>query len=156
MLSKAATVEEYIESLPVERVEVITKLHKLIKKSLPKGFKEGIGYGMICYSVPLSLYPAGYHCNPSLPLMFMSLASQKNYIALHHMGIYGSPKLLQWFTEEYPKHAKKKLDMGKGCIRFKDMNDIPYKLIAELSAKMTPQQWIECYETALNSRKPSK
>jgi uncharacterized protein YdhG (YjbR/CyaY superfamily) len=146
MQSKAATVEQYIKELPKERKEAITKLRKEIKKNLPKGFNEGMGYGMIGYWVPYSLYPAGYHCNPKLPLPFMNIASQKNFIALYHMGIYGDPKLFKWFTDEYAKVGTGKLDMGKSCIRFKKPENIPYKLIGELVSKITPQQWIERYE----------
>ncbi len=149
MQSKAATVDEYFESLPDDRKEPMRKLRNVILKNLPKGFKESMGYGMAGYNVPHSLYPAGYHCNPTDPLPFMGLASQKNFIALYHMGIYSDEKLLKWFTDEYPKHCKKKLDMGKSCIRFKYMDDIPYELIGELASKMTPQDWIACYEAGL-------
>lgn len=153
MQSKAETVEEYIAGLPEERQQVISKLRAVINKHLPKGFKEGIGYGMIGYVVPQTLYPAGYHCDPKLPLPFMNIASQKNYVALHHLGLYGNPELLEWFTNEYPKHSKYKLDMGKGCVRFKKTDDLPYDLIGELVAKITPQQWIEIYEENLKNRK---
>jgi uncharacterized protein YdhG (YjbR/CyaY superfamily) len=146
MQSKAATVEEYLKELPAERQEAITKLRKAIKKNLPKGFSEEMGYGMIGYCVPHSLYPAGYHCNPKLPLPFMNIASQKNFIAVYHMGVYADPKLLKWFTDEYEKAGVGKLDMGKSCIRFKKPENIPYKLIGELASKISPQQWIEVYE----------
>jgi len=149
MQSKAATVDEYLASVPEDRIVPMDKLRKAIKKNLPKGFKEGMGYGMVGYSVPHSMYPAGYHCNPSDPLPFMGLASQKNFIAVYRMGIYSDPKLLKWFTDEYPKHCKKKLDMGKSCMRFKYMDDIPYTLIGELAAKMTPKDWIASYEKGL-------
>ena len=112
-----------------------------------------MAYGMVGYVVPHSIYPPGYHCDPKLPLGFIALASQKNFIALHHMGLYGSPKLLEWFTNEYPKHSKTKLDMGKGCVRFKKPDQIPFDLIGALAEKMTPQQWIECYEAAFRSAK---
>lgn len=153
MQSKAETVEEYIAALPEDRQQAINKLRAVIKKHLPKGFKEGIGYNMIGYVVPHTTYPAGYHCDPKLPLPFMNIASQKNFIALHHLGIYGSEELLNWFTNEYPKHARYKLDMGKGCIRFKKLDDIPYDLIGELVSKITPQRWIEIYEENLKNRK---
>ncbi len=156
MQSKALTPDDYIKELPADRVEVMTKLRKEISKSLPKGFKEGMAYGMLGYVVPLSTYPNGYHCDPSLPLMFLSIASQKNFIALYHMGIYCDPKLLKWFTDEYPKHCKTKLDMGKSCIRFKKMDDIPYKLIAELCSKITVDAWIEMYEKGLKMQKTKK
>ncbi len=146
MQSKAASVVEYIAGLPGERQKAITEIRKVIKKNLPKGFKECMSYGMIGYVVPLSTYPAGYHCDPRLPLGFMCLASQKNYIALHHMGVYGDPTLLKWFTQEYAKAGVGKLDMGKGCIRFKHMEKIPYKLIGDLCSRVTMEAWIERYE----------
>jgi len=146
MQYKADTVDEYINQLPEDRKEAITKLRTVILKNLPKGFVEQINYNMPGYVVPHSLYPAGYHCDPSLPLPFMNIASQKNFVALYHMGIYANPDLLEWFTAEYPKHCKRKLDMGKSCVRFKKMDDIPYELIGELVRKMTAQQWIDMYE----------
>ena len=143
----ADTIEEYINQLPEERKVVITQLRKVINENLPKGFVEQINYNMPGYVVPLSLYPSGYHCDPSLPLPFMNIASQKNFVALYHSGIYASPEILEWFIAEYPKHCKRKLDMGKSCVRFKKMDDIPYELIGELVQKMTPEQWIEMYES---------
>ena len=151
MQSKATTVEQYLEELPEERKAAMTELRKVINKNLPKGFSEGMGYGMLGYVVPHSLYPGGYHCDPKLPLPFMSIASQKNFIAVYHMGIYSDKKLLDWFTKEYPKHAKAKLDMGKSCLRFKKPDQIPFKLIGALASKLTPQQWIECYENNLKT-----
>jgi uncharacterized protein YdhG (YjbR/CyaY superfamily) len=148
MQSTAKTPQAYVDSLPEERKVVIEKIRQAIKKTLPKGFEEVMCYGMLGYVVPHSLYPKGYHCDPKLPLGFISLASQKNFVALYHMGIYASPKLLDWFVGEFPKHSKSKLDMGKSCIRFKKMNDIPYELISELTSKMTVQDWIDCYESA--------
>lgn len=153
MISKAQTPNEYFESLPEERKPAMTKLRKIIKKNLPKGFKEAIGYGMVGYCVPHSLYPAGYHCNPELPLPFLGIASQKNFIAVYHMGIYADPKLLKWFTSEFAKRSKTKLDMGKSCLRFKKAEQIPFELIGELASKMTPQQWIAIYERVLKREK---
>lgn len=152
MQSKSTTVKEYLDELPSERVESFNKLRTIILKNIPKGFEERMSYGMIGYVVPHKLYPKGYHCDPKLPLPFMALGSQKNFIALHHMGIYGNPKLLEWFVNEYPKHSKAKLDMGKGCIRFKKMDDIPYKLIGELMKKVNVKDYIAKHEEALNSR----
>lgn len=146
MQSKSTTVEQYISELPEERQKPINELRKVILKNIPKGFKEGMGYGMIGYCVPHSIYPAGYHCDPKLPLPFVSLASQKNTISLYHMGIYSSPKLLEWFTAEYAKAGVGKLDMGKSCIRFKKPESIPFKLIGELMSKMTVDEWIKTYE----------
>lgn len=141
-----ATVKDYIQTLPEDRQAAIIKLCSLLKKHLPKGFEECISYGMIGYSVPHSLYPKGYHCDPKIALPFLSIASQKNFIALYHMGIYADAELLKWFTQEYPKHCTAKLDMGKSCIRFKKIDQIPFELIAELATKMTPKQWIALYE----------
>lgn len=149
MQSKAKTVEEYIDELPEDRKKAITELRKVIKKNLPKGFSEEMGYGMMGYAVPHSLYPPGYHCDPKQPLPFMGMASQKNFIAVYHMGIYADPKLLAWFTKEYPKHSAKKLDMGKSCLRFKKTEEIPFKLIGELASKMSPKDWISLYEKKL-------
>jgi uncharacterized protein YdhG (YjbR/CyaY superfamily) len=146
MTSKATTPEEYIAELPEDRVEAITKLRKVINDNLPKGFKEEMSYGMIGYVVPHSIYPDGYHCTPKLPLPFMNFASQKNSVNIYHMGIYAKPELLNWFTTEYPKHCTAKLDMGKSCIRFKKMDQIPFELIAELVKKMSVEDWIKCYE----------
>lgn len=139
--------EDYIKQLPEERQPIIQKLRETIKANLPTGFEEVISYGMIGYVVPHALYPAGYHCAPELPLPFMNLASQKNFIAVYHMGVYGKKELSDWFTGEFPKHSARKLDMGKSCIRFKNLNDIPYKLIGELASKMSVDDYIEFYES---------
>lgn len=147
-MRKSEAVTNYIKALPEERREAIETLRNTILENLPEGFEETINYGMIGYVVPHSLYPKGYHCDPKQPLPFLNIASQKNFIAVYHMGIYGSPKLLEWFKEEYPKHTKARLDMGKSCIRFKKMDTIPYKLIGELSGKITVQQWIDLFESA--------
>ena len=104
---------------------------------------------MIGYVVPHEVYPSGYHCDPKLPLPFLAIAAQKNFIALYHMGIYMEPALLDWFVAEFPKHSKSKLDMGKSCIRFKKPQDIPFELIAELIKKMTANDWIKLYESKL-------
>ncbi len=149
MTSKATTPEQYLKELPTDRKEAVTELRNVVLKNLPKGFKETVSYGMLGYVVPLEIYPPGYHCNPELPLSFMNIASQKNFIAFYHMGIYGSPKLLKWFTDEYPKHSIAKIDMGKACIRFKKPEHIPYKLIGELVKKITVKDWIETYEKTL-------
>ncbi len=149
MQSKAATVDDYIKELPADRQKAISELRKVIRKNLPKGFKEEMNYGMMGYVVPHSKYPPGYHCNPKDPLPFLGVASQKNFIAIYHMGIYAKPDLLKWFTEAHAKASPKKLDMGKSCVRYKKVEDIPYKLIGELCTKMTPDDWIECYTKLL-------
>lgn len=146
MQSKAKTVNSYLAEFPEDRKEIMRELRKVILKNIPKGFQEEINYGMIGYVVPHSIYPSGYHCNPKQPLPFLSIASQKNHIAIYHMGIYSSSDLLKWFTTEFPKHSNKKLDMGKSCIKFKKSQDVPLKLIGELISKMSVKEWIEIYE----------
>lgn len=149
----ADSIQDYLSKVPEERKEAFTKLFETISKNLPKGFQTNLSYGMIGWSVPLETFPAGYHCSPGTPLPFINLASQKNFIALYHMGIYANDELLNWFVEEYPKHSKRKLDMGKSCIRFKKPDEIPFELIAELSKRMTPKDWISIYEKMLNREK---
>ncbi len=146
MTSTATTPEAYIESLPEDRKKAMNELRKVILKNLPKGFHEEMSYGMIGYVIPHTLYPAGYHCKPELPLPFLNIASQKNFIAVYHMGMYADKKLLDWFTAEFPEHSKAKLDMGKSCIRFKKPEQIPFELIGELASKMTVKEWIALYE----------
>jgi len=145
MQSKATTPEEYIEALPEDRKKIISQIRKTILKNLPKGFKEEMSYGMLGYVVPHSLYPDGYHCDPKLPLPFISLASQKNFISFYHMGLYGG-EYLEWFQKKWKNHSDKKLDMGKSCIRFKKQEDIPLQLLGELCTKIAPQEWIALYE----------
>lgn len=152
MKYKANTVEEYIVQLPEERIAPIKKIRETILENLPKGFEEGMGYGMPAYFVPHSLYPEGYHCDPKLPLPFINIASQKNFIAFYHMGIYSNPNLLDWFTSEYPKYVKTKLDMGKSCIRFKKIEQIPFELLGELVSKVSVKEWINTYENVVKKK----
>jgi len=149
MQSDATTPEQYINELPEERKVVIKRLRKIILDNLPKGFEECMNYGMLGYVVPHSIYPDGYHCDPKTPLPFMNLASQKNHIGFYHMGIYSDPKLLEWFTTEFPKHVLGKLDMGKSCMRFKNPEKIPFELIGELVSKVSLKDWIERYESEI-------
>ena len=149
MNSKAQSVEAYLEEIPEKRKEAFIKLREVINSNLPEGFEETMSYGMIGYIIPHKLYPAGYHCNPKLPLPFVNLANQKNYIALYHLGIYANEELLNWFTTEYSKFSTTKLDMGKSCIRFKKMDKIPYELIGKLIAKVSTQEWISTYEKSI-------
>ena len=153
MQYKATTPEEYISQIPDERKEVIKKLRKVILMNLPQGFEEGIIFGMIGYYVPHSIYPSGYHCTPERPLPFMNIASQKNSINLYHNGIYADKELYDWFVCEYPKYCKRKLNIGKSCIRFIKIDEIPYDLIGVLCTKMTVEQWIELYEKNIKKRK---
>ncbi len=156
MQSKATTVDAYIAELPDDRKKAMTELRKVIKKNLPNGFKEEMSYGNIGYVVPHSKYPSGYHCDPKLPLPFMGVASQKKSINFYHMGIYADPELLKWFTDAHTKLSPKKLDMGKSCIRYKNPEDIPYKLLGELVSKITVDDWIEKYESVLKDSRKKK
>ena len=149
MKTPETTIDEILANLPDDRKEAFTKLHQTIVENLPKGFEPGISYGMIGYVIPHHLYPAGYHCKPSEPLPFASLASQKNSISFYHMGIYMDAALMEWFVSEYPKHSAQKLDMGKSCMRFKKPDQIPFELIGQLMQKMTAAQWIALYERNL-------
>ena len=147
MQSAAITPTEYMDSLPEDRKPAMEKLRSIILENLPKGFQECMAYGMLGYVVPHSLYPAGYHCDPKTPLPFLNVASQKNFIAVYHMGIYSDKDLYNWFVSEFPKHSKYKLDMGKSYIRFKKPDATPFELIGELVSKITPEQWIATYES---------
>jgi len=149
MKIEASSPDEYVSKLPEDRKAPISKLRAIILKNMPKGLEEGMSYNMLGYYVPHSVYPAGYHCNTKLPLPFINLASQKNFIALYHSGIYAKKELYDWFVGEYPKHCKYKIDMGKSCIRFKKSEDIPYTLIQELLNKMTVKEWIDIYEKSI-------
>lgn len=153
MQSKTTSPQAYIDEMPKERQAMFKKLRAVIKKNLPKGFKEEMSYGMIGYVVPHSIYPAGYHCDPKLPLPFMNIASQKNFIAVYHMGIYAKPDLMKWFTQEHARLSNKKLDMGKSCIRYKKPEDIPLELIGDLATKITPTDWITIYEKNYKRKK---
>ncbi len=146
MKYEAGSVEEYFGQLPAERKPAMQKLLQTIRDNIPQGFDEVIGFGMPAFVVPHSLYPNGYHVNPELPLPFLNIASQKNFIVLYHMGIYAEPELMKWFIREYPNHCTTKLNMGKSCIRFKKPEDIPFELIGELVKKMSPGKWIATYE----------
>lgn len=150
MAEKFNSVEEYLNSLPADKQKTIQELRKVFRKNLPKGFSECISYGMIGYVVPKKIYPKGYHCDPSLPLPFISLAAQKNSYSVYHMGIYADSGLLKWFTDAYVKKTGKKPDMGKSCIRFKKAEDIPLDLMGELASRMTPEKWIAVYEKTFN------
>lgn len=149
MQIQASTPEDYINKLPYDRREVITNLRRILKDKLPEGFEEQISYGMIGYVVPHSVYPKGYHVNPQQPLPFISIASQKNYIAIYHMALYADKELLDWFKKEYSEQSKTRLDMGKSCIRFKNIDAIPYDLIAELATKISAEEWIRQYESSV-------
>ena len=140
------TIKGYINSLESDRKKTITQLINVIEQNIPKGFEKTMNYGMPSFVIPHSIYPDGYHCDNKLPLPFISISNLKSSISLHHMGLYANSELLDWFKSEYPEHSKTKLDIGKGCIKFKKINDIPYKLIGVLSKRMTVKNWIDTYE----------
>ena len=140
------SVKDYINLLESGRGKIVTQLINVIEQNIPKGFEKVMNYGMPSFVIPHSIYPKGYHVTPDLPLPFIGIASQKNHIGFYHMGLYADSKLLDWFMSEYPKYCKLKLDMGKSCIRFKNISEIPYELIGILSSKMTVKDWIDIYE----------
>jgi len=149
MQIKADSPIEYIKAIPEDRREAFGKLRRVILDHLPQGFEECMSYGMIGYVVPHTIYPMGYHCDTKLPLPFINIASQKNFVAFYHAGIYANPELKDWFVQEYHKHCKLKLDMGKSCIRFKKMDQIPFELLGDLVTKMSVQEWINLYESQI-------
>jgi hypothetical protein len=152
MKNTAGPPDEYLESMSEDRKEAMIRMRQTILHNLPAGFEETISYGMIGYIVPHSLCPAGYHADPKLPLPFINIGSQKNHIALHHLGIYADNALRDWFLGEYPKHSPGKPDLGKGCIRFRKTEDIPFDLIGELVKKITVEKWIRMYESTLRKK----
>ena len=152
MVSKAETPQDYIDALPDDKKQAILDLREALLINLPEGYEEAISYGMLGYVVPHKLYPSGYHCAPKLPLPFITLAAQKNFVAVYHMGLYADKSLYEWFTTEYAKRYTAKLDMGKSCIRFKKMTDIPVDLIGELATKMSVDEWIAVYEKEFRNK----
>lgn len=148
----ADTIDEYMANVPEERQEAFSRLWETIAENIPDGFEQGLSYGFPSYVVPLSVYPDGYHCKKDEPLPFISIANQKNFVALYHMGVYADMELMEWFKAEYPNHVKTKLDMGKSCVRFKKPENIPFDLIGELVSKMTADKWIEIYEAAYKKK----
>ena len=146
MQSDARTPQEYMEQLPPDRREIMEKLRAAVLENLPDGLEEIMLYGMICYVVPRSLYPKGYHVDPQLPVTMLGIASQKNHIALYHMGIYTFPKVHEWFMAAYEKAAGKKPDVGKSCIRFRPTANIHYGLLGELCGKVTVEDYLRVYE----------
>ena len=149
MIYEANSYEEYLDMLPEDRKPAIEKLRSVVKENLPDGFEEGFKDGFVYFSVPHSIYPSGYHVTPEEPLPFIGIASQKNFIAFYHLGIYAFGDILKWFEFEYSKYVSTKLDMGKSCIRFKNINKIPYELLGELCKKITADMWISKYEESI-------
>jgi hypothetical protein len=150
--SKAKTVAQYLAELPADRREAIDAVRKVILNNLPAGFEEAIQYGMIGYVVPHTLFPAGYHCDPSQPLCFAALASQKNYMAVYLMTVYGNKKTEEWFKKAY-KATGKKLDMGKSCVRFKKLDDLPLDVIGQAIARVPVKSYIKAYEESRQKAK---
>lgn len=147
MPSKAKTVEEYLAELSPDRREAINAVRKVILDNLPAGFEETMQYGMISYVVPFKLFPAGYHCDPSQPLCFAGLASQKNHMSLYLMTVYGHKETKNWFVKAY-KATGKKLDMGKSCVRFKKHEDLPLEVIGQAIARVPVDKYIKAYQDA--------
>ena len=152
MKANGTTVMDILSNIPSERAEHFNQLHDTIVKNLPIGFEAAISYGGLGYVIPHTLYPAGYHCKSIEPLPFAGISSQKNSINFYHMGMYSDPLLYEWFVSEYPKHSKQKLDIGKSCVRFKKLEEIPFELIGELMRKMSAQEWINLYESKLKKK----
>jgi hypothetical protein len=151
--SVAKDLEEYMEKIADNHKFSVNKLREIVKQNIPAGFEEMLNYGMIGFVVPHNLYPKGYHCDSNLPLPFINIASQKNFVAFYHMGIYAIPELYSWFINEYSKLDLKTLDMGKSCIRFKNPDDIPFKLIGELVSKISVEKWISIYENGFMTKR---
>jgi hypothetical protein len=148
MQSKATTVGQYLKELPADRRAAISELRRVIRRNLPKGFQEGMQYGMIGYYVPHKLYPAGYHCDPKQPLPYVSLASQKNHMSLYLCAAYHNKRENDWFQKAWQETGKK-LDMGKSCIRFKKIADVPLDVVAAAVARMSVDEFVEFYESVI-------
>ena len=155
MRSEAKTVDQYLAELPEDRREAVSALRKVILENLPEGYEEGMSYGMIGYHVPHSLYPAGYHCDPKQPLPFAGLASQKNHMAFYLMCVYSEPEYEKWFREAWASSGKK-LDMGKSCIRFKKLQDLPLDVVAAAINKVPVNKYIAIYENAFRKKPTAK
>ena len=150
MQSKAKTVTEYLDSLPIDRRIAIEAIREVILANLDPDYEEGIQYGMIAYYVPHRVFPAGYHCDPKLPLNMAGLGQQKNHLALYMMGLYMDPELAQWFQQAWAKTGKK-LDMGKACIRFKNLEDVPLDVIGAAFKKLTCKRYLATYTGILEA-----
>jgi hypothetical protein len=152
MTSQATSVEDYLASLPEDRREALEAIRQRILQNLPEGMEEGMQYGAIGYYVPHSVYPAGYHCDKKQPLPFAGLASQKNHMALYLFGVYMSPEDEQWFRESWLATGKK-LDMGKSCVRFKKLEDVPLGVVGEAFSRRSTNEFVELYEKAIGDAK---
>jgi hypothetical protein len=151
MKSDAKTVTEYLAGLPEDRRAVMAAVRKAILANLPEGYQEAMQYGMIGYSVPHSVYPAGYHCDPRQPLPYAMLGSQKNYMAIYLCNVYGHKETQEWFVTAY-KATGKRLDMGKSCVRFKKLEDLPLDVIGQVIARTPVTKYVAGVEAALSGR----
>lgn len=151
----AKTVQEYLDNLPEDRRETLLAIRKVILANLDKDYEEGIQYGMIGYFVPHRVFPPGYHCDPKQPLPFAGIASQKNHLALYLMCVYGSTELDTWFRDAWTKTGKK-LDMGKGCVRFKKLSDVPLDVVGETIKRVPTKKYVETYQATLGATKSAK
>lgn len=148
MPSKQTTVKQYLSELHPDRRDTIEAVRAVILKNLPAGYEEGIQYGMIGYYVPHRVYPSGYHCDPRQPLPFAALASQKNYMSLYLMCVYGNPEHEAWFKAAWTKTGKK-LDMGKSCVRFKRLEDVPLDVVGAMIKRVPSKKFIAYYEDTI-------
>ena len=155
MKSNATSVAEYLKSLPPDRRAAIEAVREVILTNLPKGFEETMTYGMIGYVVPHRIYPAGYHCDPKHPLPFVNVGSQKNHISIHLMNVYGDPDTEQWFRSAWLATGKK-LDMGKGCLRFKKLEDLSLEVLGALIARTTVEKHVARFKQLAAGRKQKK
>lgn len=155
MQSQAKSVDEYLQELPEDRQEIVQAVRKEILRNLPDGYEEGMQYGMIGYYVPHSVYPAGYHCNPKQPLPFASLASQKQYVSVYLYCVYSDEKEAEWFRKSWEKTGLK-LNMGKSCVRFRKLEDVPLKVIGRAVKRVPVKKFIATYEAATGDRRSGK
>lgn len=139
MKSKATTIEGYLEGLPEDRQDAIRAVRRVILKRLPKGYQEVVQYGMLGYVVPLEKFPAGYLNRKNEPLPYICLASQKNYMSIYMMSVYGEAEAE--FRRQYAATGKR-LDMGKCCMRFKKLDDLPLEVIGNAVARYPVSQWV--------------
>jgi uncharacterized protein YdhG (YjbR/CyaY superfamily) len=152
MPAAPSTVEEYLAALPKDRREALDAIRKVIRKNLPKGYEEGIQYGMIGYFVPHSLYPAGYHCDPKQPLPFVHLASQKNHMAIYLFCLYMDEEAMERFTTAWQQTGKK-LDMGKSCVRFKKLDQVALDVVADAIRAIPVKDFVAHYDASRPKKK---
>ena len=152
MKSNAKTVDEYLLALPPDRRALFSAVREVVRANLPEGYEEQLQYGMIGYVVPHKLYPPGYHCDAKQPLTYACLGSQKNYLAIYLMSVYGDPATEAWFKKAWLATGKK-LDMGKSCVRFKKLEDVPLDVIGQVIARTPVSQYIAAVERTMAARK---